>query len=420
MLSRLTSVPDDALASAFSCLEISYDGTYTTSFGTTENLKLVNKRFHNIVCEALSLYHNIRVSTPLPSMPVTKINDFFRQWQLYKLELNSPELIAYKEVLNAITSSTQDCAPLQELNFRSMMFKFSADNILNKLFNRMQAITSIIFNLCMNLTDADIDQLQFLPRLKILQCIICPKLTVQSVKSIAENNASLIHLVLEACQGLTPDLATPLKNNKYITKLSLKGSHVNDSTLLMISTFQKLNDLNISECPDVTEEGMRHLVDNGTPITHLHCANAILINDNAVLHISRIPTLQHLQLANNAITGDSLNSLQLCRSLASLSLSRLSEIKDSEIRVLTNNMSLTSLSLTYLEITSAMIGDVLITLPNIAHLQLYGYPINNEMFAMLTACHKLKTLTYSHIPGMQSIEDIKALLPDVVIKKILI
>ena len=80
-------------------------------------------------------------------------------------------------------------------------------------------------------------------------------------------------------------------------------------------------------------------------------------------------------------------------------------------------MSLTSLSLTYLEITSAMIGDVLITLPNIAHLQLYGYPINNEMFAMLTACHKLKTLRYSYRHSMQPIEGIKKLLPNVIIKK---
>ncbi len=422
MLSKFSTLPglsDDVVASVFSYLKISYDGTYRTELGATENLKLVNKRIYNLVCSTLLFYHNRKLLIPLPRMPVAKINDFFRKYQIYKLELNSAALggpEAYKELLNAIASSKQVNTSLQKLDFKSIEFKFSADNILNKLLKNIPTIRAITFNLCMQLTDADVAQLKGLPDLITLQFIICTKLTVQAVKSIAENNTSLTHLVLNKCQGLGPDLATPLKDNKSITKLNLEGSRINDYTLSMISTFQKLNYLNISECKDVTAEGMHHLVGNGTPITHLYCVNATSVNDNAMFYISQIPTLQHLQLVNNTITGKAIDYLQQCTSLTSLSLSRLPEIKDSEISLLANNASLTSLSLTYLSITSG-IGVALKTLPTLAHLELYGCPINNDIFEGLTACHKLKTLRYSYRHSMQPIEGIKKLLPNVIIKK---
>ena len=189
-------------------------------------------------------------------------------------------------------------------------------------------------------------------------------------KKISDENFPLAELggdakILAFLESLHPE------NRLRIRQLNLSGTKINNSFLARLSSLTpNLQDLNLTKCPDITDDGLEHLAslkelrnlslegcyritDDGLKhlsplkeLRNLSLEGCDRISDNGLKHLASFTELRSLSLAKCfRITNDGLQYLVPLKKLQNLSLDECREISDDGLQHLASFAELRSLSL---------------------------------------------------------------------------
>lgn len=204
-----------------------------------------------------------------------------------------------------------DAAP----NLCSIMFNNSniTDSDLDRLADNPR-IVHITFRNVPNLTDAAVEKLARLPNLTQIIFDQAPQLRTPNFAALA-NCKKLKKLELKRCAYLTSEGFADLANcGANITELSFETCPVDDDALARLRKLQRLESIELSDCPAVTDMGLAYLAKyKRLNSVKLECCPGI--TDSGIKQLSRSRRLRFLELVAcskiNREFAESLGSMKL-------------------------------------------------------------------------------------------------------------
>eukprot|EP00455_Lapot_gusevi_P029223 TRINITY_DN3129_c0_g1_i2.p1 TRINITY_DN3129_c0_g1~~TRINITY_DN3129_c0_g1_i2.p1 ORF type:complete len:389 (+),score=91.76 TRINITY_DN3129_c0_g1_i2:59-1168(+) len=262
--------------------------------------------------------------------------------------------------------------------------------------------------------DIVVNLLKRFPFIKRLNLSFCSKITNKTLQAVAASlRESLVELNLEGC-----------------------GKAVGDAGLLRValscgSTLQRLN---VSGCNLVTAAALQQVAQNATHLRFLSLCNLPSVEDNTLIHLSRSPSLEGLELDGCKFTAQGLArfassithrlkrlSVQYCRAVSDEALQFLSQycvnleelslygcvgVTDRGLLGLSGHchkLRCVDLSLC-IHITDAGVGRLLASSPSLTHLILYNCPniTDQTLEHVATYC---PALLYLSLYGLKRVTD---------------
>jgi F-box/leucine-rich repeat protein 2/20 len=235
-------------------------------------------------------------------------------------------------------------------------------------FGNMQSLTHLNMAGCVNVTDGVLaGLLEKVKGLTRLELAFCAQLTASAPALIGKNCPQLRILDMDSCVGIDqPRLAEigygcrelmelrmsriNLRNSATIKSLfrgglsslrvvKLKDCHMTDESLKEIASFSPaLQDLDVADNPDLTNQGVKHLFQHCHFLEHLILTGAASISDDAFPKSTkrRLRSLRTLSLSGcKAVTDATISLLsRRCFLLSSLNISGCNEISADSIKAL--------------------------------------------------------------------------------------
>lgn len=164
------------------------------------------------------------------------------------------------------------------------------------------------------------------PKLKELHLIRCRSLSDQESKEedslVGSGIEPLKKFTLLEKLDLTECPVTKginwLSDLRFLTTISLAETGITDKDLKIISTIASLHRLSVYKCPNITNEGMRHL--STLMLTILEIGYNLAIDDEGITHLENQKNLTKLSVRQTSITNASLVVISNFSSLRYLDL----------------------------------------------------------------------------------------------------
>lgn len=187
-----------------------------------------------------------------------------------KVELLNCEGVKDNSLVDsALQKMMEYCSNVRELRLRNC--QFLTDQAMEYLVQYGQTITSLNVGLC-KISDVGLEHIAKLPNLRDLDLERC-EISNQGLKYLAQTCLTLTKLNLFSCTHLTEEGFAALGSLTRLVTLDLRSSEINDAALEAISqgTGGSLIHLNLADCKDVTDEGIRHIATNCPNLIELNC-----------------------------------------------------------------------------------------------------------------------------------------------------
>ncbi|XP_076802572.1 F-box and leucine-rich repeat protein 13-like isoform X2 [Clavelina lepadiformis] len=131
--------------------------------------------------------------------------------------------------------------------------------------------------------------------------------------------SNIVHLELTECEYVTAQILDEIRKNcKKIERLNLSGCrNVDDEAIEVVSKFEHLKILNISECSQVTDDGVIFIADMPCQILHFLSFDVQQFSDRGIVNlVSKQTKIEFLVLSGDNKTDYSV--IDACHCLANL------------------------------------------------------------------------------------------------------
>jgi len=179
---------------------------------------------------------------------------------------------------------------------------------LRELVTGLPNLESLNLSGCYNLSDAALDTAlnRDLPNLKELNLSLCKDVTDNSLGRIATHCKNLESLDLGGCTKVTnTGLLLISWGLKRIRKLNLRScwqisdhgiGHLTGINSQPGTGARALEDLCLQDCQKVTDEALKHIAEGLPSIARMNLSFCLSVTDTGLKSLSRIPTLDDLNL----------------------------------------------------------------------------------------------------------------------------
>ncbi|CAK8677401.1 unnamed protein product [Clavelina lepadiformis] len=131
--------------------------------------------------------------------------------------------------------------------------------------------------------------------------------------------SNIVHLELTECDYVTAQILDEIRYNfTKIETLVLSGcSNVDDEAMEVLSKFERLTKLDITQCYHVTDRGVNYIADMPCQILHFLSSVVVLISDRSIVNlVSKQTKIEALVLSGRNLTDYSV--IDACHRLANL------------------------------------------------------------------------------------------------------
>ena len=122
---------------------------------------------------------------------------------------------------------------------------------------------------------------------------------------ISKSNPQLKELSFTYCP-ITDEQLSKLSNLKYLESFDLQGTPISGTGLSMLEGFDKLKDLDLSSCVNLTLKDLPSL----PSLTELSLVGSLKISDSDIPKLGSLKSLKKLGLFDTGITAEGLTKLK--------------------------------------------------------------------------------------------------------------
>lgn len=212
---------------------------------------------------------------------------------LKKLDVSNLETLSGLSVRKIIDK----CVHLEEL-FICSAVDLGDDDLLYVVENKKQSLLSL--SVCgKQLTDASLNALAALEKLKLLKIRCCPNLSESTVQNIGKLN--LKSLCITESRDLTRNAMVSLFSQANISNLKhLDLSYVDTLgddvvALLTATSFHELEDLNIARC-GMTDRSLGYIVSGCSQLKYLNISGLYFYSEDSLMLLRRLSHLRILKV----------------------------------------------------------------------------------------------------------------------------
>ncbi|GAB4155468.1 MAG: hypothetical protein Tsb009_32270 [Planctomycetaceae bacterium] len=229
----------------------------------------------------------------------------------------------------------------------------------------LTSLTSLDLTYCRFISNAGLAKLKPLTQLTELNLSQCSRISNEGLAHL-KAFPNLEKLNLSYCRSWNDEGAKHLTSLQKLTELDLTNTIVGDEGLKTIASMPSLKTLNLKYCSRYSLKGIQSLASGKAKLTSLVVSQNRSFKDDSLKAVSRITSLEHLDLDSTGITDVGLKSLQTLKNLTSLQLS---------------STTITDKGL-----------ESLATLKNLEELKLYNAQISDAGIAKLKPLQKMRSI----------------------------
>lgn len=214
--------------------------------------------------------------------------------------------ITQKKIVTLIVQTIENCPNLQTLNLSGFDI---ANKELKSVVSKLSQLAELYLVECPNIRDQELKTIaSSLPNLQLLDLEGC-KVKREGVEALA-SLTKLKHLSL-CCRALTnQDLNIITASLTQLQFLHLsQGDYLTDAGLSPLTELTELEDLSFSECPQLTDNGLTHIVFHLSKLKTLKLYKCRHITNKCVLAIAfKVTTLKEFVINKcNKITKETID-----------------------------------------------------------------------------------------------------------------
>ena len=209
-----------------------------------------------------------------------------------------------RKIVNNIMIILKQCDPDVLCAFQISLVKMIVDveHIVEAVCHMFDQLKIFHITHC-SLTSTSLQSITVLHKLTALN-VLGTDIDDDALLLISENLSTLEDLNI-GCTKISDDGLPYLQNLLKLKTLCLQGCHITNRGVLAISSLIQLEDVQLSDCLDISDAGICSL-------TQLQCLRRLniswtMVKDGGVSQLPRLKNLCHLEVVGTALTDNSVN-----------------------------------------------------------------------------------------------------------------